>query len=131
MSARTNYPIEFYGKLVTQETKGDFAQIMAAQQCPFLGRRCIKQRKSDASQTIGACTVGFQGNPLIICPHRFIAGNQIFLDCLALLGPTESGLDYFAVPEISMPGGTVDYFLVATRGPFPLESTGACRPKQS
>lgn len=84
----------------------------------------MKQRKSDSSQTIGACTVGFQGNPLVICPHRFIARNQIFLDCFDLLAPGEADLEYFAVPEISMPGGTIDYFLVATNGFFTLDYVG-------
>jgi hypothetical protein len=124
MSGFSNHPLEFYGKLVTQESKGDFASVMEAQACPFLAKRCVKQRKSDSGQTIGACTVGFQGNPLIICPHRFIARNQIFLDCLPLLAHQEPGLEYFAVPEISMPGGNIDYFLVATNGFFTLDYVG-------
>ncbi|HEY7346903.1 MAG TPA: NotI family restriction endonuclease [Ktedonobacterales bacterium] len=124
MSGFGNHPLEFYGKRVAQETIGDFASVMAMQQCPFLGRRCVKQRKSDSNQTIGACAVGFQGNPLIICPHRFIARNQIFLDCFYLLTQTEPGLEYFAVPEISMPGGNIDYFLVATNGFFTLDYVG-------
>lgn len=112
--ARSNQPVEFYGKRVTEETMGEFPSLFASQQCPFLKKRCVKQRKSDPSQTIGACTVSFQGGPLVICPHRFIAGNQIFRDCISLLHPPEEEVQYFAVPEITVPGGNVDYFLVAT-----------------
>lgn len=85
---------------------------MAREECPFLGRKCVKIRKSNPNETIGACTVAFQEGPLIICPHRFLQRNQIFLDAVYLL---QSNLEYFIVPEISMPGGNIDYFLVGTK----------------
>jgi hypothetical protein len=69
----------------------------------------VKQRKSKASQTIGSCIVGCQDQPLIICPHRFLTGNQIFHDAIPLL---VAGLEYAVLSEIAMPGGSVDYFLI-------------------
>lgn len=113
MGVRNNYPVEFYGKLVSQTTKKDFVSAFQLEECPFTGKRCIKQRKSNPGQTIGACTVGYQEVPLVICPHRFLQHNQIFLDSIGLL---KLNLQYFVVPQVSMPSGNVDYFLVASNG---------------
>jgi len=87
---------------------------LTEQQCPFLGRTCLKQRKSTPEQTIGACIVGYQGKPLIICPKRFLENHQIFLDSIRLL--TAGDAQFLIVPEVTMPGGNVDYFLVAMCG---------------
>jgi hypothetical protein len=97
---------------------------LAAQHCPFLSRTCVKQRKSDAAQTIGACTVGFQSNSLIICPHRFIAGDQIFHDCVDLLTSAGATPTYRIIPEVQIPGGNVDYFLVASNGDIITDYVG-------
>ncbi len=40
---------------------------------------------------------------------------QIFIDCLHLLTLHEPGNELHIVPEISIPGGNVDYFLVSVR----------------
>lgn len=104
------HPTEFYGKKVSRKTARDFETIFRRQRCPYLDRWCVKQRKSDPSQTIGSCSVGYQGKPLIICPHRFLQGQQIFLDCTRLL---ESNKRYKVVPEVRMSGGSVDYFVIA------------------
>jgi hypothetical protein len=111
MSPFPKRPLEFYGRLVTDDAS--LAAALRKQACPFLGRRCEKPRKSDPKQTIGACVVGHGGAPLIICPHRFIQRDQIFLDCVGLLMPK---LQYLIVREVSMPGGSIDYFLVGMRG---------------
>ncbi len=103
-------PLEFYGQSILTNRE----QIKAAfigEQCPFLQRRCVKQRKSNANQTIGSCTVGYQNHPLIICPYRFISGNTIFRNIIPLLKPN---LAYATVPEVTMPGGNIDYFLIGT-----------------
>jgi hypothetical protein len=102
-------PLEFYGVRVDKST--DWAKVLQFQFCPFLNKKCVKQRKSNPEQTIGACTIGFKaGMPLIICPHRFLQHNKIFVDAVPLLSKGEK---YFVVPEISMPGGNIDYFVVA------------------
>lgn len=113
MTTFEKHPVEFYGSLVSQGTKGKFHALLESQECPFLRKRCVKQRKSDPQQTIGSCTVGYQGVPLVICPHRFLERKQIFLDCVPSL---KSGLQYFIVPEVAMPGGSIDYFVVGTEG---------------
>lgn len=95
----------------------NLVRAIESQQCPYLARRCVKQRKSDPHQTIGACTVAYQGSSLIICPHRFITANQIFQDCVNLIAASPRPVsDYYIVPEVKMPGGNVDYFLVALNG---------------
>jgi hypothetical protein len=105
-------PLEFYGHSIS--TRQDWKAILTEQHCPYLNRKCIKQRKSDPEQTIGACIVGYQGNPLIVCPKRFLENHQIFLDSIKLLSARQA--QFFIVPEVAMPGGSVDYFLVAMRG---------------
>ncbi len=40
---------------------------------------------------------------------------QVFIDCLQLLTVHEPGNELHIVPEISVPGGSVDYFLVSAR----------------
>ncbi len=105
----TRVPLEFYGYSTSSER--DWQTILKEQKCPFIQRKCIKQRKSDSQQTIGACIVGYQDKPLIICPKRFLDRQQIFVDATALLSTTNA--QFFLVPEMDMPGGKIDYFLVA------------------
>jgi hypothetical protein len=48
----------------------------------------------------------------VICPYRFLERRVIFADCLGLIRH-EAGDELHVVPEISIPGGSVDYFLVS------------------
>jgi hypothetical protein len=91
--------------------------IVQQQHCPFLGRTCYKVRKSDSDTSIGTCSVlyGRPAAPIIICPTRLIERRQIFIDCLHLLTTHEPGNELHIVSEISIPGGSVDYFLVSVR----------------
>jgi hypothetical protein len=90
-------------------------KIVRDQQCPFLKRKCYKVRKSDPGTSIGSCTVlyGRALEPIIICPTRLIQRRQIFVDCLHLLTSHQPGNELHIVPEVSVPGGNVDYFLVS------------------
>ncbi len=106
-----NRPLEFYG--YNTDRRHNWPEIFADQQCPFLNSKCIKQRKSEPQQTIGACMVGYQEKPLIICPKRFTESHQIFVDAIGIL--TARKARFFIVPEVTMPGGSVDYFIVAVR----------------
>lgn len=79
--------LELYG-CNTTDKEVDWNSIVAAQECPFLRRKCVKTRKSQPDVSIGTCSVihGAKGNVgVIICPHRFLERGQIFLDCLHLL----------------------------------------------
>jgi hypothetical protein len=91
--------------------------IVEKQQCPFLGKRCYKVRKSHSDISIGSCTVlyGRVAEPIIICPTRLIERRQVFIDCLHLLTTHEPGNELHIVSEVSIPGGNVDYFLVSVR----------------
>ncbi len=108
--------VEFFG-IFTGKQEEDWYQIVQNQQCPFLKRKCYKIRKSDPSTSIGTCTVlyGRPFEPIIICPTRFIERRQIFTDCLHLLTTHEPGNELHVVSEVSVPGGSVDYFLVSVR----------------
>lgn len=107
------YPSEFYGTLVSPDSIAAVANTFVFETCPFLRNKCIKIRKSNAIQSIGACSVLYKGASLIACPHRFIQRYQIFLDCVRYLRPN---LRYYVVPEITMPGGNIDYCVVALDG---------------
>lgn len=93
----------------------DWRTVVAQQQCPFLARKCLKNRKSEPEIAIGTCTVGYGGKDVLICPHRLLQGGRIFNDCLHLLTLHTVGNDLHLVPEVSLPGGSVDYFLVSAR----------------
>lgn len=110
-SKSPKYPSEFYGHLVSEAAVVELASVFASESCPFLRSKCVKIRKSNSSQSIGACSVLYKGSSHIVCPHRFIQRNQIFLDCVRYLAPN---LQYYIVPEITMPGGNIDYCVVAT-----------------
>ena len=108
--------VELFGHSSWKE-KQDWKKIVREQQCPFLGKKCYKVRKSDPETAIGSCTVlyGRLQEPIIICPTRLIDRRQIFIDCLHLLTTHEPGNELHIVSEVSVPGGSVDYFVVSTR----------------
>jgi hypothetical protein len=85
--------------------------VVTKQHCTFIKKKCVKVRKSEPSISIGTCTVtyGKENNNVIICPHRLTENNQIFLDCIHLLTLHEPGNELHILPEISIPGGSVDY----------------------
>lgn len=90
--------------------------LIRNQQCRFSGKRCFKVRKSQANVSIGTCTVqyGADNKDVIICPNRLLERKQIFTDCLHLLTSHQPGNELHLVPEVSIPGGSVDFFLVST-----------------
>jgi hypothetical protein len=105
---------ELYGKSILDDDV-KWQEIVNQQICPYLQRRCLKNRKSEPEQTIGTCIVmyGRDAKPIMICPYRLLERKQIFTDCLHLLTTHEPGNELHIVSEISIPGGSVDYFLVS------------------
>ena len=106
--------VELFGK--SHDNKAiDWRSTISGQRCPFIDKRCYKVRKSDPGISIGTCTVlyGRPPEPVIICPTRLIERGQIFTDCFHLLTTHEPGNELHIVPEVSVPGGSVDYFLVS------------------
>ena len=57
----------------------------------------------------------YQTQDIIICPFRLLEHNQIFMDCLHLLTLHEPGNELYLIPEVQIPGGNVDYFLVSAK----------------
>lgn len=105
---------EFFG-LYCKDQSLDFRQAMITQICPYTQRICTKMRKSDPEIKIGTCSVKYQNQNVIICPFRLLEHNQIFIDCLHLLTMHEPGNELYLVPEVQIPGGHVDYFLVSAK----------------
>ncbi|MCC3407088.1 MAG: hypothetical protein JGK17_16130 [Microcoleus sp. PH2017_10_PVI_O_A] len=107
---------ELFGHSIGRHSE-NWQKIVEEQQCPFLGKKCYKVRKSDPDISIGTCTVlyGRPLEPILICPTRLIDRRQIFTDCFHLLTTHEPGNELHIVPEVSIPGGSVDYFLVSTK----------------
>lgn len=108
---------EFF-TLSTESKKHDWSKVVKKQHCSYLGKTCIKNRKSEPEISIGTCTVkyGKDQREMIICPHRLLENNKIFLDSIHLLTLHEPGNELHIVSEISVPGGSVDYFLVSAKG---------------
>lgn len=95
----------------------DWAKIVHEEHCRYIGKRCQKRRKAEPI-TIGTCTVSHGAKVpknIIICPFRFLERRQVFTNCLHLLSHSEPGDEYHVVSEVAIPGGSVDYCLVATR----------------
>jgi hypothetical protein len=108
--------VELFGHSAEGRRK-DWSRVVREQQCPFLGKKCYKVRKSDPGTAIGSCTVlyGKAQGPVVICPTRLLERHQIFTDCLHLLTTHEPGNELHIVQEVSIPGGSVDYFLASAR----------------
>lgn len=104
---------ELFGRSTGSKTQ-NWTAAVASQECPFLERKCLKNRKSEPEIAIGTCTVTHSDKDVAICPHRFLERGVIFTDCLPLIRH-EAGNELHIVPEIGIPGGMVDYFLVSAR----------------
>jgi hypothetical protein len=106
---------ELYGLPAFQPA--DWKAIALAQRCPFLSRKCLKNRKSQPEITIGTCTMtyGRQAQPVMICPFRFLERSQVFTDCVHLLKLHEPGNELRIVAQLAVPGGSIDYCLVSVR----------------
>lgn len=65
----------------------DWKNVATAQACPFLDRKCRKNRKSASEVTIGTCTMAYGRSPLpiMIRPFRLLERRQVFHDCVHLL----------------------------------------------
>jgi len=109
--------IELFGKPTAARKNQDWESLVKKQWCPFLDRRCIKVRKSQPDISIGTCSVlyGKAKRPIVICPFRLLERRQVFTDCLHLLALHEPGNELHVVPEVSVPGGSVDYFIASAR----------------
>ena len=107
--------IELFGIPTTSDADVAWGEVVHRQQCPFLHSRCIKVRKSQPDIAIGTCSVlyGKAKRPIVICPYRLLARGQVFVDCIHLLSLHEPGNELHIVREVSVPGGSVDYFLVS------------------
>lgn len=108
--------LELYG-ISTSRDAGSWKEIVERQDCPYLNGRCIKTRKSSPKITIGTCSVLYSKDEkqIMICPHRLLERRQVFLDCIHLLTLHEPGNELHIVSEVTIPGGSVDYFLVSTK----------------
>lgn len=102
---------------VSTRTQADWNTLVTHQYCTYLGRQCLKIRKSAPDISIGTCTVNYGREPklLIICPFRLLERRQVFMDCLHLLTLHEPGNELHIVQEVPIPGGSVDYFLVSAK----------------
>ncbi len=108
--------LELFGKS-TLRPQSDWKGIVEIQQCLYTKKQCFKIRKSDPGTSIGTCTVayGSESKPIVICPIRMTQGGQIFTDCIHLLSTHEPGNELHVVSEVTIPGGSVDFFLVSAR----------------
>lgn len=134
--------LELFGRPTFTTARIGWRRLVEEQKCPFLNRQCVKVRKSQPEIAIGTCTVahGKDLSPVVICPHRLLERRQVFMDSLHLLSLHEPGNELHVVPEVTLPGGSVDYFLVSSRnrkvGDFvgvefrSLDSTGTVWPER-
>lgn len=110
--------LELFGIAPTTKRAVDWEKIVREQICPYSQSRCFKVRKSQPEISIGTCSVryGKDAKNIIICPNRLLQKKQVFTDCVHLLTLHEPGNEFHVVSEVSIPGGSIDYFLVSARG---------------
>src|SRR5581483_9135802 len=115
---------ELYGLPTFQSA--DWNAVLSTERCPFLDRKCRKNRKSDPAITIGTCTMtyGRPPQPIMICPFRLLERRQIFHDCTHLLKLHEPGNELRIIAELTVPGGSIDYCLVSVREGKPRDFVG-------
>lgn len=104
---------ELFGQYCSEDA--DIESVLENQLCPYNNKKCFKTRKSDSETSIGTCTVNYQNKDIIICPNRLTEKSQIFVDCLHLLTLHEPGNELYIIPEVTIPGGHVDFFLVSAK----------------
>lgn len=107
---------ELFG-INTESDPASWGKIVEEQQCPYLAKKCLKNRKSQPDIAIGTCVMeyGALKRNIIICPHRLLENNKIFSDCISLLSNHEPTNELHIIPEVTIPGGNVDYFLVSVK----------------
>lgn len=115
--------VELFG-LNCRQPMPTLKDSLKRQHCPFSDVKCVKTRKSQPSISIGTCTVTYQDSDIIICPFRLLDKNQIFIDCLHLLTAHEPGNRIHLIPEVKIPGGNVDFFLVSARNGKVMDFVG-------
>ena len=112
-----NKVLELFGNSTRSTKVSNWNNIVEDQNCPFTNTRCFKVRKSQPNISIGTCAVryGKYAKDVIICPNRLLERKQVFTDCIQLLTLHELGNEFHVVSEITIPGGSVDYFLVSVK----------------
>jgi len=121
-----NQLLELFGHATQGTAARRWRQILRKRWCPFLCRLCLKNRKSNPEILIGSCSVSYGKRDLkvIICPHRMLEQKQIFTDCIHLLTLHQPGNQLHLVPQVTIPGGSVDYFLVSARDTKVMDFVG-------
>lgn len=112
---KDNRVVELFG-IATSSQDTDWEAIVKEQHCPFVDRSCIKTRKSEPNVAIGTCSVNYgrrEPKSILICPNRMLGNGKIFFDCLHLLKLHEPGNELHKIPQVEIPGGNVDFFLVS------------------
>lgn len=104
---------ELFGQYCSEDA--NIESVLENQLCPYNNKKCFKTRKADSETSIGTCTVNYQNKDIIICPNRLTEKSQIFVDCLHLLTLHEPGNELYIIPEVTIPGGHVDFFLVSAK----------------
>lgn len=108
--------VELYG-YYTRDNTLNWNEIVNNQIDKYTNKKSIKTRKSFPEQTIGTTVVkyGKENKNAIIDPSRFYENGQVFLDCLHLLKNHIPGNVLHLIPEVQVPGGKVDFFLVSVK----------------
>ena len=117
--------VELFG-INTARKDVDWQNIVKEQKCIYSNKRCYKIRKSQPEIAIGTCTVlyGSENKPVIICPNRLLQNRKVFMDCIHLLHLHQPGNDLHVISEITVPGGSIDYFVASVRNGKVIDFVG-------
>lgn len=118
MKTNSTVITELYGR--NTQSSNQISEAFRYQTCPYLqDHQCKKMKGGRDKESIGSCSINYLDDNLIICPHRMLENQQIFIDCLNLLH-FEPGDTLYAIPETQLSPnqscGIVDYMLTAIHG---------------
>ncbi|MBI4823721.1 MAG: hypothetical protein HY805_05770 [Nitrospirae bacterium] len=77
--------------------------------CRFLENKCNKQSRT-IDYPMGVCSVNYSKNKIIICPHRYLEDNLVFIEvCKNVFGSTDNTLLFSEVKLDNV--GSFDFVL--------------------
>ena len=86
--------------------QADWDALTSTQQCPFLNRKCLKNRKSEPELTIGTCTMTYGRKPpvpVMICPFRLLERSRFLLTASISSAFTSQVTNYESSPNLQYP----------------------------
>ena len=107
---------EIFGVATRSAGHVDWGELLKEPSCPYRAAPCLMVRQDEPDTPVGTCSVhdGETSDRILICKYRLL-DHGVFADCFHLLALHEPDNELHIVPEVSVPWGSVDYFLTSVK----------------